>query len=429
MTEDDWDLFDTLETDQHEIQNESCDAMDDKTPTRCFPNDDDVDNDGNDGNDGNDDDGNDGTSINLPEMMNNLKLSPKTNTILCSACQSKNITHCALRGYNVCEDCGVINQYFLDKTPEWTTYESSDENNGRCGCATNKFLPTSSLGTSIRGNGFSRIEVLHRWGNMPYKERSLFGVLQDIEYRCRKNNIKKSIIDNAKILYKNINETKHQSGDNKGKSHIFRGVNRKSLIAACVFYGAKIQGEPRSPKEIGDIFDLTLTNVTSGCRKFLDLMEKNILTYNMQTSQSSDFIERFNSKLKIQKTYIDIAKRISENINKLDIASNHQPRSVAAAAILLTSNLHQLAIPKKDISKEFTISEVTITKAFKEIREYEKMIINDDITVKVYNKLHNITDDAFKDIYQSHKLVNGILIEQVQSTGDVFLSPSEKYGT
>jgi hypothetical protein len=301
MTEDDWDLFDTLETDHPELQHGSCNPMDDYEtsnteeimdsvaiqpdniqhgaiqpgaiqhgaiqpdniqhgaiqpgaiqpgaiqhgaiqPDNIQP--------------GVSQPGNiqPGSPEDLSEMMKNLKILSKT-PIICSACQSRNITHCALRGYNVCEDCGVINEYFLDKTPEWTTYESSEENNGRCGCATNFFLPKSSLGTSIKGKGFSRIEVLHRWGNMPYKERSLFGVLQDIEYRCRKNNIKKSIIDNAKILYKNINDTKHQTGDNKGKSHIFRGVNRKSLIAACVFYGAKLQGEPRSPKEIGDIFE------------------------------------------------------------------------------------------------------------------------------------------------------------------------------
>ena len=238
-------------------------------------------------------------------MEKNLKVLNK-KAATCRACGSSTISHCQVKGYNVCEDCGVINAYFLDKAPEWTTYESSEVSNGRCGCATNYFLPKSSLGTSIKGKGFSRIEVLHRWGNMPYKERSLFEVLKTIEHNCRKHGIKKSIIDNAKILYKNISDTKHQTGANKGKSIIIRGVNRKSLIAACVFYGAKLQGEPRSPKEIGEVFDLTLTNVTSGCRKFLDLMEKNILTYDIQTSQSSDFIDRFNTKLKIQQTYISI---------------------------------------------------------------------------------------------------------------------------
>lgn len=395
ISEEDWSLFDTLRTDPAEEEGVQQPVVRSKSDL-C--------------------------------MEKKLKVLNKQQ-IICRHCNSTNITHCTVKGYNVCEDCGIINEYFLDKAPEWTTYESSDESNGRCGCATNSFLPKSSLGTSINGKGFSRIEVLHRWGNMPYKERSLFDVLKTIEHNCRRHNIKKSIIDNAKILYKNINNTKHQTGNNKGKNIIIRGVNRKSLIAACVFYGAKLQGEPRSPKEIGEVFGLTLTNVTSGCRKFLDLMEKNILTYNIQTSQSSDFIERFNNKLKIQKTYINIAKRISVNINKLDIASNHQPRSVAAASILLTSHIHQLGIPKKNISKEFNISEVTITKAFKEIQTHEKMIINDEITTKVYNILHNITDDAFKNIYQSHKLINGILVEQEQSTGDEFLSPTELYGT
>ena len=45
------------------------------------------------------------------------------------------------------------------------------------------------------------------------------------------------------------------------------------MIAACVFYACKMQGEPRSPKEIADIYDLEIKHVNRGCRKFLDYID------------------------------------------------------------------------------------------------------------------------------------------------------------
>ena len=93
---------------------------------------------------------------------------------------------------------------------------------------------------------------------------------------------------------------------------------------------------------------------------------------SIQSSQSIDFIIRFGNRLNIKKKYITIATRISDNINKLDIASDHQPPSVAAGSILLMANIHKLNLSKRTISKKFDISEVTITKTFKKIYKYQK---------------------------------------------------------
>ena len=64
------------------------------------------------------------------------------------------------------------------------------------------------------------------------------------------------VIENAKILFKHINDSKHLEGDNEGKNIIIRGLNRQCLIAACVFNGATLQNIPLSPKEIGEIFEI-----------------------------------------------------------------------------------------------------------------------------------------------------------------------------
>ena len=156
---------------------------------------------------------------------------------VCSNCKSKNLLTNASKGYIVCQDCGELNESLLDRNPEW---QSSDGKEGasRCGCPTNYYLPKSSLGTKIGGRGYSRLKILQKWGQMTYKERSLYEVLLKIEDKCKKYNITKPIIENAKILFKQINDSKHLGGENIGKNIIIRGFNRESLIASCVFYGA-----------------------------------------------------------------------------------------------------------------------------------------------------------------------------------------------
>ncbi len=342
------------------------------------------------------------------EVDNNLEQTQSNDneeeeqSYLCSNCHSDSLVNDPSKGYYVCNDCGVINQQYLDKHPEYNNYEDGKEESNRCGCPTNYFFPKASLGTKIKANNYSRLKVLHSWGQMPYRERSLLSVLENIQGKCKKYKITQTIIDNAKIMYKKINDCKHVRGKNKGKNIIIRCINRKSLIAACVFFGCKLQGRPRSPKEIADIFDLELKQVNKGCRKFLDLMNVDILMYKIRCSQSTDFIERYCKKLKIKKEYIDSATRISNNIHKLDIASTHQPPSVAAGSILLMANLYDLDISKKSISEIFVISDVTIAKTYRKIQPYHKIITNDEITDKIYTKLCKkngkpafVDDDSF----------------------------------
>ena len=65
-----------------------------------------------------------------------------------------------------------------------------NENTSRVGCATNYFLPLSSLGTKIGGRSYSRISMVqNKWGRMVYKERSLLNVLNNIEVQCKKYDI------------------------------------------------------------------------------------------------------------------------------------------------------------------------------------------------------------------------------------------------
>jgi transcription initiation factor TFIIB len=310
-------------------------------------------------------------------------------TQLCISCKSDNIVIDDSLGYHVCQSCGVVNEIFLDKNPIFNK-DSDDKATSSYGCPTNYFFPKSALGTKIKCKGYNRISILQRQGQMPYKEKSLMEELYKIQDKCKQYNITQSVIDTAKILYKKVNDSKHTKGNRKGKCRIMRCINRRSMIAACVFYACKLQNEPRSPKEIADIYSLEIKHVNRGYRKFIDYINIEELFNQFTSSKSTDFIKRFASKLDMNETYIKIAIDISNNINKLDLASTHEPPSVAAGCLLLVVNMYSLTINKKQISDVFGISDVTISKTYRRIWPYHKIITNNEITNMILEKKQNL---------------------------------------
>ena len=169
-----------------------------------------------------------------------------------------------------------------------------------------------------------------------------------------------------------------------------RCINLRSMIAACLFHACKLQGEPRSPKEIADIYDLEIKNVNKGCRKFLELIDIESLNTEFNSSRSFDFIDRFASKLNLTDEYIQIAKDISTNIHKLDIASTHEHPSVAAGCIIMVSVVYRLDISKKQISEVFKISDVTISKTYRRIYPFHNIVMNNNITNLVTEKRNQL---------------------------------------
>ena len=249
--------------------------------------------------------------------------------------------------------------------------------------------------------GYNRPAILQRQGQMPYKEKSLLEVLERIQNKCKEYGITQTIIDGAKILYKKINDCKHDKGKNKGKNIIMRCINRRSMIAACVFYASKLQKEPRCPKEIADIYDLEIKNLNKGCKNFLELIDFTNIFHDIKSDQASDFINRFGKKLNIEKTYIDIARDMAINIHKLNIGSRHEPTSVAAGCFYLVSKTYNLDLTQKHISLIFGISEVTILKTYRTFHKNLNIISNNKVVEIItkekekmnLNKKQNINSD------------------------------------
>jgi transcription initiation factor TFIIIB Brf1 subunit/transcription initiation factor TFIIB len=303
---------------------------------------------------------------------------------VCKNCKSPNLVLDEKKNYMVCTDCAVINEEYLDENPDIVNNDNEGSNTSHYGAPTSFFFPKASLGTKIVGD--KRLSMLQNQGQMPYKEKSLMVMIENIQSKLKNARFTQPIIDCAKILYKKVSESVHLKGKRKGKNIIMRCINRRSMIAACLFHACKLQKETRSPKEIADIYDLEIKHVNRGCRKFCDIIDSNTLFYQIKSSQSTDFIERFSKKLNIDKQYITIAKDVSNNIHKLDLASTHEPPSVAAGCILLVTNFYNIQLSKKQISDIFGISDVTISKTFRKIWPYHKIVLSNKITDLILEK-------------------------------------------
>lgn len=347
--------------------------------------------------------------ININDYINKYSVGDtfSSDESRCLKCNGINFIDDYNQGHVVCADCGLIGDDILDSNPEWKTYDDSNSTVGRCGKIVNQLLPRSSTGTRVEAYG--RIAILQRWDSMPYKERSLNIVFKKLDEICKNNNIPKKIYDDSCIMYKIVSERKHKSGKNKAKYIITRGINRNSIIAASLFYACRRNNIPRSPKEVASMFDLNETDLNKGAKNFLKLIKMNFYDKNMGTSKPIDFVRRKCDDLNIKSVYTAQAINISENIDKLNIASTHTSCSLAAASILLMAEINNLtSISKPKLAEVFGLSDVTIGKAYKKVREFKNLLVNDNKVNTVLDKINN--DDKkhtiSKDLYTRMKQFN-----------------------
>ena len=142
-----------------------------------------------------------------------------------------NIIEDYAKGIIICK-CGQVLDEIFD-TGIFNKQFDKDDDTPSGGMMYNKLLPHSSLGTIITKKG--KLQQLHIWNSMPYKDRSLISLFKQVHIVCLKNGIKKKIEDDTKIICHRVNRMFHKDGKNKDKPIITRGDNRKGIIAATLF--------------------------------------------------------------------------------------------------------------------------------------------------------------------------------------------------
>jgi len=275
-------------------------------------------------------------------------------------------------GFLTCTNtkCSIVYTNILDSSPEWRYYGADDSHNNdptRCGMPINPLLKESSYGCKVLPVGGSSYEMrkIKRyadWQAQPYKEKSQNEEFQKINMMAQNNGISKLFIDDAIRYHKKISEFK-----------TFRGMNRGGIIAASLYISFRINGCPRTAKEIATIFNIDFAHATKGCKKamiIINILEKD-LDKNEKTQYGTTnplaFIERYCSRLNINTELTRLAQFIAKIIENSNLIPENTPPSIAAGIIYFICQTCKLNIRKEDVNSISDISEVTINKCYKKL--------------------------------------------------------------
>lgn len=290
-------------------------------------------------------------------------------------------------GFMVCTNrcCGLLMRNMLDHGAEWRYYGADDNQNSdptRCGLPINPLLVESSFGCKILSDPrmpyeMRKIRRYTEWQAMPYKEKSQYDEFQRIMIVSSQSGIPKMIIDDAMRYHKKISEQR-----------TFRGLNRDGIIAASIYISCRINDYPRTAKEIAVIFNLDSTSATRGCKNATSIIntleqsfENKNKTHYCNTTPVS-FIERYCSKLGINRELTKLCLFIAKRIYEKNLIPENTPHSIAAAIVFFVSQVCMLSVSKHDINVVSDISEVTINKCYKKL----ELIKDDLIPTAILNK-------------------------------------------
>jgi len=300
----------------------------------------------------------------------------------------------------ICNSCGTLYKPNIDSSAEYRFFGFDDRSSldpCRVGAPIDSRFPHSTLGTiilnkTIGGNKSNRIAMarvrrFHTWNLLPYKERSLLQVFEQLSLTATNNGIDIRTIDVAKSLY--IRLVEHCDK---------RGMSRTSVVASCIYSALKMIGMPRKPKEISEIFHLSSTQFTKSFKYFQEvlchadqrgLLNNIIIPANMSSTRASDYVSQPLSKLPISRNLCNITRenaiRVANEAERLEICPENMPPSLAAGVIAFVLQHTQHPEYKSDnntlsdISIEriaciCDISEGTVNKCLKKLEaNYDKL--------------------------------------------------------
>jgi len=290
-------------------------------------------------------------------------------------------------GFPTCinDQCGVIYRDVVDQGAEWRYYGADDSNAGdptRCGMPINPLLRESSFGCKVlcapqSSYEMRKVKRYTEWQSMPYREKSQYDEFQKINTLASQSGLPKLLIDDAMRYHKDISEHK-----------TFRGLNREGVIAASIYISARLNGYPRTAKEIAAIFHLDNTSATRGCKNAVSIINElengrpnNEKTALCQTTPAA-FIERYCSRLGINSELTRLCKFIATRIQNHSLIPENTPPSIAAGIIYFVAQVCHVNVSKKAVNGVSEISEVTINKCYKKLEEMRGQLIPQAIAAK-----------------------------------------------
>jgi len=253
--------------------------------------------------------------------------------------------------HSICTTCGEIMERPIDSGAEYRFFGLEERGGGdpcRVGAPMDTRFPTSGLGTMILssahgGNSSTRIAMArvrryHTWNLLPYRERSLLQVFEQVALAATNHGFDVRTMDIAKDMYVKLVEHCDR-----------RGMSRTSVVASSIYSALKQVGQPRKPKEIADMFHLSTAQFTKSLKYFQEILcmahQRGLLQGGqadpaaMPSTRASDYISNPLSKLPIRRDAFhmirELAIKAANEVEAKEICSENMPPSLAAGVIAL----------------------------------------------------------------------------------------------
>jgi transcription initiation factor TFIIIB Brf1 subunit/transcription initiation factor TFIIB len=295
---------------------------------------------------------------------------------------------------SICGKCGIVMERPIDTGAEYRFFGLEERGGGdpcRVGAPMDSRFPSSGLGTIILshahgGNSSTRIAMArvrryHTWNLLPYRERSLLQVFEQIALAATNHGFDQRTMDIAKDMYVKLVEHCDR-----------RGMSRTSVVASSIYSSLKKVGHPRKPKEIADIFHLSTAQFTKSLKYFQEILcmahQRGLLADEhadpaaMPSTRASDYISHPLSKLPICRNMFQALREkavtLADLVEDREICPENMPPSLAAGVIAFLLRRYPQAFADGDVTYEkiavvCEVSEGTLQKCLKKLEAAEEV--------------------------------------------------------
>ncbi|MGQ4873191.1 MAG: transcription initiation factor IIB [Promethearchaeota archaeon] len=265
----------------------------------------------------------------------------------------------------VCSQCGLIIQ---EKTPDYAhagrrafnAQERRDRE--RTGSPISSFVPDMGLTTVIDRKDIRNPDLKRaaKWNTrMNWEKRNLLIATTELKRIASNLNLPDHVKEEALRIYKEAFRKK-----------LLRGRSINGMVAACLYYAAKIKRFPVTFDEI-----ISQTNVSDRNVRVCYSAIIRDLKLRPPTTDPASLIPKYISLLGLDNEIAKLANQLIKSFKEKVRISGKDPKGICAGAIYLACKLRRIERTQREIAKVIGVTEVTLRSRFKELMKILNIII------------------------------------------------------
>lgn len=261
-------------------------------------------------------------------------------------------------GFYTCVNCGMTEKNSKIYSEDIYGFQNGKDSTYLHSMISDMY-PESSIGTAIFGN--SRLAKMQQWNSMPYKERVIWEVSNDLNSRLAgilSENIIKESITHYKYIYNKID--------------ICRGKNKRGIIAACVYFAANNKNTKLSPKKIASLMDIDITTLNKSISIYVENIE-----LKLKISKPEDYAQEYCNKYKVNFKIQTLLIKICNVIEESDILLGCVPQNICLASLIfIMGEMSEANYSLKNMCMDYNVSTSTINKIIDVINKNKNYIFS-----------------------------------------------------